>query len=79
MITGIQPELLILLGVFVIWDLAWKGVALWSASKRDEKVWFVILLIVNSIGILPIIYLLLTKAKTHDLSIARNAPKMKTA
>lgn len=46
-----------------VWDLAWKGVALWKASQRKEKGWFVVLLIVNSAGILPIIYLLATKNK----------------
>jgi hypothetical protein len=42
----------------LLWSLVWKGMALWHAAKRDEKPWFVILLIVNTMGILEIIYLL---------------------
>lgn len=39
------------------WILPWKGVALWQASKRNEKVWFIVLLVVNTVAILEIIYL----------------------
>ena len=41
----------------VIWSLVWKGMALWRAARRVEKGWFVALLIVNTIGILEILYL----------------------
>ena len=50
-----QAALLILI---VIWDLAWRGVALWRAAQAKHKTWFIILLVINSIGILPILYLL---------------------
>lgn len=43
--------------LFIIWSLAWKGLALWKAARLSHKAWFVALLIVNSIGILEIIYL----------------------
>jgi hypothetical protein len=42
----------------VVWDLAWKGVALWKAGRNDDLGWFIALLVINSAGILPIIYLL---------------------
>jgi Family of unknown function (DUF5652) len=47
----------------VVWELAWKGVALWRAGQNNQKGWFVALLLINSAGILPIVYLLLNKAK----------------
>lgn len=40
-----------------IWELIWKGLALWKASKKNSIPWFVILLIINTAGILPILYL----------------------
>ncbi|HSX49087.1 MAG TPA: DUF5652 family protein [Candidatus Saccharimonadales bacterium] len=43
---------------FAIFDVILKGVALWKAAKNHQKVWFVALLIVNSLGILPAIYIL---------------------
>ncbi len=60
--------------IIVLWDLLWKGIALWHAARRGAKPWFVILLVINSIGILPIIYLFITKS----LSFASSAtPKDK--
>ena len=44
---------------FAILDVVLKGFALWKSSQRKEKVWFIALLLVNSLGILPAIYLLL--------------------
>lgn len=45
----------------LIWSLFWKGLALWTAGNRKEKIWFIILFLVNTIGILEIIYLLTRK------------------
>lgn len=53
--------LLIILIILMIWSTFWKGLACYEAGKRKEKLWFVILFIVNTIGILDIIYLLTRK------------------
>jgi len=45
----------------LIWTMTWKGLALWAAGKRKEKTWFIVLFLVNTIGILEIIYLLTRK------------------
>lgn len=50
-------------GPLALLDLVLKGFALWRAAKRGQQVWFVALLVVNSLGILPAIYLLLNKNK----------------
>jgi methionyl-tRNA synthetase len=42
----------------MLWSLTWKGLALWHASKRDEKWWFIALLVINTLGILEMCYLL---------------------
>lgn len=42
-------------------DLALKGWALWRAARMGKDIWFIALLLVNSLGILPIIFLLITK------------------
>ncbi|KKS62621.1 MAG: hypothetical protein UV29_C0010G0021 [Candidatus Collierbacteria bacterium GW2011_GWD2_42_50] len=52
--SGMAPLIVIL----VLSDLILKGVALFKSAQRDQKVWFVALLLVNSLGILPIIYLI---------------------
>lgn len=43
--------------VFMLWSLFWKGLALWHSSRRNEPIWFVVLLVVNTVGVLEIIYL----------------------
>jgi len=40
-----------------VWELIWKGIALWRTARASEKTWFFFILIVNSIGVLPIVYL----------------------
>ena len=40
-----------------IWTIAWKGTALWKAARNNSNVWFVVLLLVNTMGILEIIYI----------------------
>jgi len=51
------PMLAGLLVSVVLWSLFWKGVALWHSARRGQPWWFVIVLIVNTVGILEIIYL----------------------
>lgn len=40
-----------------LWTTLWEGLALWKASARGEKGWFIALLFLNIAGILPIMYL----------------------
>ena len=41
----------------MVWSVAWKGVALWRAGRNAHLGWFIALFIINSLGILPIIYI----------------------
>ena len=43
--------------VLIVWSIIWKGFALWHAAKNDHKMWFVIILVINSAGIIPLLYL----------------------
>ncbi len=52
----------------VIWSLFWKALALWHAARRGSGVWFIVLLLVNTVGILDIVYLIMIgKLKTSEL------------
>ena len=44
--------------ILIIWSLAWKGIALWKCGRQNQLVWFIFILIFNTVGILPIVYLL---------------------
>jgi hypothetical protein len=52
-----EPGFLIAFAVLGTWSLIWKGFALWRAARDESKVWFVILLLVNTLGVLEIVYL----------------------
>jgi len=47
--------------LIIVWSLIWKGIALWHAARNRQLAWFIALLIVNTIGILEIIYLLFAR------------------
>ena len=48
-----------LLGIaLVLWALVWKGLALWKAAELQQKYWFGIMLVLNTVGLLEIFYLL---------------------
>ncbi|MEI8103694.1 MAG: DUF5652 family protein [Candidatus Moraniibacteriota bacterium] len=51
------PLLITLLLPLLFWSLFWKGLALWHAGQRGQGWWFVIVLVVNTVGILELVYL----------------------
>lgn len=55
MVTEQVIVLILLIGM--LWTLPWKGYALWKSAKNGQKVWFVILFLVNTLAILEIIYI----------------------
>ena len=52
-----QPWFVITIVVISLWSAIWKGFALWRSARDDSKVWFVLLLILNTAGILDIVYI----------------------
>jgi ABC-type Na+ efflux pump permease subunit len=42
----------------LLWSLIWKGLGLWFSAKSRQKGWFTFLLLFNTLGLLPIIYLI---------------------
>ena len=65
-ITGISFWIIYVVVFSVIWEFVWKLIALWKAGRNNELAWFICIAIFNTAGILPIIYLLLSKKKTAD-------------
>ena len=59
-IAGINP---FWIALAVLWTLTWKGMALWKAAGLRQKSWFVAMLVINTLGILEIIYLFLVARK----------------
>lgn len=57
------PWLLPLLIVLFLWEFVWKLIALWKAGRNNHLAWFICIGIINSLGILPIVYILITRNK----------------
>lgn len=53
-----NPGLLVILVVVIVAAYILKGFALWRAGRNNHKGWFVAVLLVNSLGILEVVYLL---------------------
>jgi methionyl-tRNA synthetase len=47
----------VVIAIVALWDGFWKAVGLWYAIKNHQRNWFVAMFLINSIGILPLIYL----------------------
>ncbi len=60
-----KPELVTLIVVAAIlvalWDGVWKLIAMWKSARRNQLGWFICLAVFNTLGILPILYLLLSR------------------
>jgi hypothetical protein len=59
-ISRLQIHILIIL---IIWETIWKFVACWKAARNNQLAWFVVMAIINTAGILEIIYILFFQKK----------------
>jgi hypothetical protein len=53
--------------VLAIWDTVWKLIAMWRAATNKHLAWFICIFLFNTIGILPIIYILVYKVKSDSV------------
>ncbi len=60
----------LLLFVVLVWSIVWKGLALWKSARTDSKVWFIVFLIVNTLGILEILYLYVFSKKSASPTVS---------
>lgn len=56
--AGISVWLVTLI-LFIIftWTAVWKLLAMWKSAKKGSVIWFVVLALFNTVGILPILYI----------------------
>jgi hypothetical protein len=43
--------------LLVLWDVVWKLMGMWKSGRNNQLAWFICLAIFNTVGILPILYL----------------------
>ena len=63
---GVAIALLFL--VIALWSLVWKTLAVWHAARNKQRIWMVVLLLVNTVGVLEIITILDNKSVTEILA-----------
>jgi len=56
----IMPIILIV----AVWTIFWKVLSLWHAARKGRKGWFILLLLVNSLGLLDAFYLFFVEKVT---------------
>ena len=62
--------------ILIIWSVIWKGIALWKCGRQNQLTWFVVLLILNTGGILPIIYLLFFQKSKKTAKVKKKKKKV---
>ncbi|MBU1203566.1 MAG: hypothetical protein KKG60_00680 [Nanoarchaeota archaeon] len=76
MMMGVQfTGWMILVG---IWDLVWKAIGIGNAAKRKHVAWAVVMVIFNTVGILPMVYMIFFRNKKKSTSakpVAKPAAK----
>lgn len=61
-LNALMPVIIIL----GIWSMVWKAIALYKAGGRKDLVWFIVLFLLNTVGILEIFYIFFfSKAKKN--------------
>lgn len=59
-ITDIANQLGVPIWIFTIilaWIIIWKLLALWKSARNNHLTWFIVLAVVNTVGILEILYI----------------------
>jgi hypothetical protein len=53
-----NPWVLTIFAIFIMLEVILKYISLWRSARNDQLAWFVVLCIFNTLGILPLIYLI---------------------
>lgn len=54
--TAIGIPLWVLIAA-LIWSAIWKALGLWKSARNKSIVWFIVIFLVNTLGILEILYI----------------------
>jgi len=54
-----------LLYLIIAWEVVWKLIALWIAAKHKHVAWFIVMGVLNTLGILPILYIYIFSKLHH--------------
>ena len=76
--AGVLGWFIPLLVICALWDTVWKLIGMWRAGRNNDLAWFICIAIFNTLGILPIIYILLDNNKSEEKEKSDALPKEET-
>jgi hypothetical protein len=80
-LTTITEQLgipLALLIIILIWSQIWKLLALWKSARKGSIIWFIVLALINTVGILEILYIFVfSKMKCCELKMKKKTSQVK--
>lgn len=68
-----------LLAIILIWGLVWKLLALWKSARKNDLVWFILIAVLNTVGVLPILYIFVFSKLKHKPVAKKKTRKTKSA
>ena len=74
---GLSPLAMILVILLIAWTGVWKAMALWKSARKGSVVWFIVLALVNTVGILEILYIYVFSEMKHHQRTSHNRKRRK--
>ena len=59
--------LIVFIIVITVWELVWKLIGMWKAGKNNQLTWFIVMGLINSVGIIPIVYIIFFQKKPRRI------------
>jgi hypothetical protein len=66
---------LFLFVLILVWASVWKFIALWKAARKGSLGWFIVFALVNTVGILEILYIFIISEMKKNNFRAKKAKK----
>lgn len=63
-LTSSYVWLIPLVVILSLFDAVMKAIAMWKSARNNHLIWFVCIAVFNTVGILPIVYIILDKNGT---------------
>ena len=64
-----------LLGIILIWTAFWKLFGLWKSARNKHLIWFIVIAIINPVGILSILYIYVFSKMSLNKKSQKNSGK----
>jgi len=70
---GYPTYLIFVIMAFFLWTIPWKAMALWKSARKGQVAWFVFFVLVNTVGIMEILYLKFISRDENEDMVLKSA------